>query len=163
MTENFLRKFINGLLVGAGFSVSFLLFMLVWTFTAQPRIDRIFNETYNKVRSDYEVSFINELEIEVLNYKLHDESFVINYRMKNLGASSFAHFYSVRFSVISETDEFIGNCDHEIPETYTDEEYVFLSKKCLELQNEANNDSRILVSVLRNRDQLEFNIVESKS
>ena len=133
--------------------------MTIWALTAQPRIEAIFNESYNAVKSDYEFSFVNALGIEKISSTLKEDHIILSYKMINLKSSSQASLYTIRFSLFSKDGDFMGNCDNPIPELYTDNELIYLTSKCVDLLKAPKEIGSSAISVLRNRDQLEFKLV----
>jgi hypothetical protein len=153
-----MNKIFNGFLLGVGFSIAFAICMAVWTLTAAPRIEAIFNETYDNIKSDFELSMIEALKLKVTKTIVKDDQIVVSYSMVNMGQSSLAARYTVRFSLLTNNGTLIGNCDNPIPEIYTDSELFHFSSTCSDLMLPANDFADLTISVIRNRDQLEFTL-----
>ena len=154
-----MTKVFNGFLWGIGFSIAFATAMTIWALTAQPRIEAIFSESYNAVKSDYEFSFVNALGLEITGSTVKEDHIILSYKMINLNSSSRASLYTIRFSLFSKDGHFMGNCDNPIPELYTDNEIIYLTSKCVDLLRAPKEFGNSIISVVRNRDQLEFKFV----
>ncbi|MBJ2136127.1 hypothetical protein JEU11_06655 [Paraglaciecola chathamensis] len=147
-----MKKVLNGFLLGLGFSIAFASFMTIWAITAQPRIEAMFEESYSKVKSDFDSSFIDSMGLKIDKTVIQDQSVLINYKVNNIG-SGLASLYSVRFTLKASNGQFMGNCDHQIPEAFTNNNFIFLSVRCSDLQLPANEFDVAIASVIKNRQQ----------
>ena len=101
-----MKKVLNGFLLGLGFSIAFALFMTIWAITAQPRIEAMFEESYSKVKSDFDTSFIDSMGLKIDKTVIQDQSVLINYKVNNIG-SGLASLYSVRFTLKASNGQFM--------------------------------------------------------
>jgi hypothetical protein len=123
-------KVVEGFFWGLGFAVSSLCVLLIYTFTVHSEVEI----SHQKALQDtlyYELSsFVEAMDIEILEIKLVEEQIVVASKMKNLGETPLNLGYAIRYSLFDYTNEFIGNCEGDFPRVNADEEFLYLTTLC---------------------------------
>lgn len=94
-------------------------------------------------------SFADTLELEITGSKVVENEILITSRMSNLGLTPNSFGLSVRFSLYTNSGEFMGQCVEAIPAIDSIEDKVDMLSVCKTKLYPASNFGRATVAVVR--------------
>ncbi|MGQ8366684.1 hypothetical protein [Glaciecola sp. 1036] len=144
-----MSKLLEGLFWGVGFAIGTLSIVIIYTFTIHTELENSLQKSLQDTLY-YELStFIETMDIQVLEIKLVDESLIISSKMKNLGDTPPNSGFSLRYSLFDSNNEFIGNCEGDFPKVHSSEDFLYLTTICDTKYLSTLEVNKATISVLR--------------
>jgi hypothetical protein len=102
----------------------------------------------DEFRSENLHSFMDGLQLELVDSKVVDEEILLTTKMDNLGITPNSLGLKLRFSLYTESGEFMGQCEDQIPSIDSEEEKVHPLTACKSKLYPINEFHKATVAVL---------------
>jgi len=146
-----MSKILEGFFWGVGFAVSSLCIVLIYTFTIYDDIETAHRKSLQDTLYYELSSFVELMDVQILEIKLVDEQILIASKMKNLGQTPLDLGYAIRYSLFDADEEFVGNCEGGFPRVNSDEDFLYLTTVCDTKFYSTTQIDRATIGVTRSR------------
>ena len=125
-----MRKFLDGFYWGLGFSIALVFVFAIYTIVGHTSIERSYQRSMDELVAVEIDSFVDILQLEILDTSVIDNEILITTEMVNLGLTPNSLGLKLRFSLYNQSGEFMGQCIDQIPSIDSNEEKVHLLTTC---------------------------------
>ncbi|KIO37169.1 hypothetical protein [Shewanella sp. cp20] len=144
-----MRKFLDGFYWGLGFAVAVLSVFVTYVVVGHGEVERSYQESMDKWRSENIRSFVDVLELELIEAKRVGNEILITTKMNNLGFTANSLGLSLRFSLYTTSGAFMGQCTDAIPGVDSKEEKIDMLSVCTTKFYPAEDFEKATLAVVR--------------
>ena len=143
-----MRKFLDGFYWGLGFAIALVSVFATYAVVGHIAIERNYQKSMDELLSEKLHSFVDALQLELVDSKVVDNEVLITTQIDNLGITPNSLGLKLRFSLYTESGNFMGQCEDQIPSVDSKEETIHIVTICKSKLYPVNEFYKATVAVL---------------